>query len=511
MLCSISQRVPQHPVVSAKSGYLFERSLIEAYIAEHGRCPVTGESLQPSDLVDLRSAPPASTTAAGGSLGAASVPAILERLQVEWDQVMMEQFTLRQEVTQLQHELSHALQRYEAACRVIAKLRKDSDNAEAGKKSEAVDQGFQDEEGASAVVVPAAVQVRMDEMEAAERRRRKEQKSSTAPHFHTVGSLAPISQCPVNPTHSGALCVAFKDNATLFASFAAGDHHIVSYSVVDGEKRSAMGVGHTQAIHTLAMAGDEDGLLLSASEDATIRVWKPEAEQLHCTHTLRYAGGVVAMARRTVAGSYALSGSADGSLSLSDIHRGEHVVVTSSSTPYGALTCIEIHPYTTLAAVGTASGAVQLWDLKRMQSDTIIRLPSSVHGRFAAVCSVSLSNDCFSMAVGCRDGTAYVWDLRRLETPLELLTPSSSTQSSVPAAVRYAPSGRLLAVAGADLFLYEAAEISSEKNEPLARASASPNTPAGAVYRDVCWSGDGLQVAGAAMDGAVRVFKCEAS
>lgn len=46
------------PVASAKSGTVFEKRLIEAYIAEHGKDPITGEELTASDLIELKSKGP---------------------------------------------------------------------------------------------------------------------------------------------------------------------------------------------------------------------------------------------------------------------------------------------------------------------------------------------------------------------------------------------------------------------------------------------------------------------
>jgi pre-mRNA-processing factor 19 len=43
--------VPSTPVISKKSGLIYEQRLIEKYIAENGKDPVTGEQLSEDDLV----------------------------------------------------------------------------------------------------------------------------------------------------------------------------------------------------------------------------------------------------------------------------------------------------------------------------------------------------------------------------------------------------------------------------------------------------------------------------
>ena len=50
----MSGETPEHPVVSKKSGHVFEKRLIEKYIADHGKCPLTGDSLSSEDLLDVQ-------------------------------------------------------------------------------------------------------------------------------------------------------------------------------------------------------------------------------------------------------------------------------------------------------------------------------------------------------------------------------------------------------------------------------------------------------------------------
>lgn len=52
--CSISGEPPQDPVVSSKSGHVYERRLILKYINENGTDPITGDKLEEADLVTVK-------------------------------------------------------------------------------------------------------------------------------------------------------------------------------------------------------------------------------------------------------------------------------------------------------------------------------------------------------------------------------------------------------------------------------------------------------------------------
>ena len=81
-------------MVSPISGQVFEKRLIEKYIQENGVDPLNQQPLNAEDLIELKASPlvkpkPPSAT---------SIPAILKTLQDEWDAVMLNTFTLRQQL-----------------------------------------------------------------------------------------------------------------------------------------------------------------------------------------------------------------------------------------------------------------------------------------------------------------------------------------------------------------------------------------------------------------------------
>ena len=51
---SVSNEIPEHPCVSPASGHVFERRLIEKYIAENGTDPITGDVLSEEQLIEVK-------------------------------------------------------------------------------------------------------------------------------------------------------------------------------------------------------------------------------------------------------------------------------------------------------------------------------------------------------------------------------------------------------------------------------------------------------------------------
>lgn len=54
ILCIVSNEVPEHPCVSPSSNCVFERRLIEKYIAENGTDPISGEPVSEEQLIDIK-------------------------------------------------------------------------------------------------------------------------------------------------------------------------------------------------------------------------------------------------------------------------------------------------------------------------------------------------------------------------------------------------------------------------------------------------------------------------
>jgi pre-mRNA-processing factor 19 len=112
MQCSLSGKTPDVPVVS-KYGHIYEKSLLEKWLeANPNVCPITKQTLVLEDLIEVKIArvvPPRPTTAT-------SIPAMLSLFQNEWDALMLETFSLKQQLESVRQELAHTLYQHDAAC-----------------------------------------------------------------------------------------------------------------------------------------------------------------------------------------------------------------------------------------------------------------------------------------------------------------------------------------------------------------------------------------------------------
>lgn len=115
------------PVLSRVSGNVFEKRLLDSYIAEHGKDPINAELATVDDIIDIKSSrvirprPPTAT----------SIPSLLSIFQNEWDSLALETYQIKQQLYQTRQELSTALYQHDAACRVIARITKERDEARA--------------------------------------------------------------------------------------------------------------------------------------------------------------------------------------------------------------------------------------------------------------------------------------------------------------------------------------------------------------------------------------------
>ena len=145
MNCSISGEVANEPVVSPRSGAVFDRKNIVSYITTTGTDPLTDEPLTIEELVSIKT--PVSHIVPPKPPQFSSIPLLLSTFQNEWDALALEVFTLRKQLHKARQELSSALYHQDAAVRVAANAIKERDEAKQALQQLAISIGQEDVDG----------------------------------------------------------------------------------------------------------------------------------------------------------------------------------------------------------------------------------------------------------------------------------------------------------------------------------------------------------------------------
>ncbi|EGR29577.1 nucleotide binding ubiquitin-protein ligase, putative, partial [Ichthyophthirius multifiliis] len=120
--CAFSGEQLTEPMVSKKTGHVFQKRIIQKYVQSTGQCPITQQSLSLDDLIPIKSN---QIIKSKTSQKTSSVPQILQVFQSEWDSLLLENYNLKQNLEQMRQQLSYALYQHDAACRVISRLLKE--------------------------------------------------------------------------------------------------------------------------------------------------------------------------------------------------------------------------------------------------------------------------------------------------------------------------------------------------------------------------------------------------
>eukprot|EP00178_Gracilaria_changii_P019354 TRINITY_DN56153_c0_g1_i1.p1 TRINITY_DN56153_c0_g1~~TRINITY_DN56153_c0_g1_i1.p1 ORF type:complete len:509 (+),score=95.93 TRINITY_DN56153_c0_g1_i1:356-1882(+) len=423
MYCALSGNIPKEPVVSVKSGHLFERALIEKELAVNGnKCPETGEPLFPSDLLPLRSGqfitplPPEKS----------SMPHVLDHVRAEWDRLTLELHTAQKQLHQTRQELATALYRCDASARVIAKLEKQRDEFKADRETSTANgdakQADERTDGAQATEVRSKKQIDEKEKEkesstkdelaseqqiandqketkvvtlpegivsqaqklAKELQETRKSRKSSAPKSSVLSSFAEMEQTAVDGADVELRTVCVNGGKTIVGC-SNGKLHVVEQD---------MKVSHSaEAHHTGISAMCWDEKIFTGGKDGVVKVWD---EEVKCKAIFDGKGSIQEVERHPLK-SVMYCGRADG-FEWRNVEDG--VVIGSAKVENE---CGAIHPDGLLLATGGRKG-MQMWDFSSLERVAV--LPAN------DVKQVAMSEKGYYMVSVGADG-AHVWDLRK--------------------------------------------------------------------------------------------------
>ncbi|KAL4816872.1 WD40-repeat-containing domain protein [Aspergillus spinulosporus] len=445
MLCAISGEAPQEPVVSPKSGSVFEKRLVEAYIAENGKDPVNGEELSTEDLIEVktqrvvRPRPPTLT----------SIPSLLSVFQEEWDALALETYTLRQTLAQTRQELSAALYQHDAAVRVIARLTKERDEARdalskvtVGARSSGTSADAMQVDSAG---LPDEVLARVENTQASLSKTRRKR---PVPEGWATGEAISAYK----PTESTD---AFYPGGKALSVNASGDSILVE--TAEGTV-GVFSLSQKQIIHTLQTNGRVTNVLWAgekavvASSTGSVKVFESGKEIANFNS---HAGAATGLALHAT-GDIVASVGEDKSYVLYDLTTNGVILQNFSNA---SLLSVQFHPDGHLLAAGGVDGQIKIYDIKTGALAATYDLSGAVKRVFFS------ENGTYLAAVTENSTMVSIWDLRSSKE-IKVLETGSQVES-----IHWDYTGQFLLTGGpSGLTVQQYSKASKAWTEPLRSA-----------------------------------------
>ncbi|GAA5889605.1 hypothetical protein JCM5296_002409 [Sporobolomyces johnsonii] len=521
LFCSISGQQPLHPVISNKSGHVYEKDLVLKYLRDNdGKDPITGEQLAEDDLIDLKTAPSA-PTAPPRAPTFTSVPSLLHTLQQEWDATMLECLELRRQGAELRQELSHALYKEDAAMRVLARVTRERDEArealasvkatlgpafstgatEGGEaQMEGVEQA-QEEAG-----LPADARQRVEETNAALSATRKKRKP--APDAATPAEIKTYTQTTTVPSMHGTKppgvsALTLAKDATIIVTGGL-DKNVQLYDRTTSKILATL-KGHTKKVTSVVASPSltEEGLpsfVVSSSLDKSVRVWTPNGNKtVYGASANLSLGGEVHQLSLHPSGSLVASAQADGTWSIHDLTpaSGKPSTILTGTLPEDAPagtsnTAIAFHPDGVIFGVGSSDSKIRVFET--LTGKCVATFDGHASEPSAAdVLSLAFSENGYTLASAAKGShEVKIWDLRKLSNAANIALDADAAAN----ALRFDYSAQALAVVGTDARVYQ-----NKTWELLVTSDEN-----GAELTGVEWSRDGKELVVAGIDRTVRVL-----
>ncbi|KAK3068879.1 hypothetical protein LTR53_013220 [Teratosphaeriaceae sp. CCFEE 6253] len=472
-LCAISGEAPEHPVASRKSGNVFERRLIEAYISENGTDPVNGEELSADDLIDLKQSrlvkprPPTLT----------SIPALLSTFQNEWDALILESFQLKQQLAETRQELSTALYYNDSAQRVIARLQKERDEARDALSRVSVTaatNGASHTNGDAMQVdgqdlpdeVLAKIEGTQEKLMATRRKRPVPEDWATGDEIATYDVKA-----TADSQFTGAKSLAVDETGDFFLC-GDSDGAVGIYDLKQGAFTTRSNLAAGAILHG-AWAKDRP---VVATASGTVVVTQEGTVQAKFQ---QHAGAATAVAVHPSDDLLASAG-IDKSYVLYDLQHGK--VLTQVFCEH-ELTTMTFHPDGHLLAAGTSSGSTLLYDVKTSQLAHTFSASAA-----APINSLSFSENGTWLAASTSGQSAVtIYDLRKLNVLKTLDVGTAVT------CVSWDYTGQFLAACGpGGVVVSQYSKSAKAWSEPFRKALSAVDLKWGASAKSlVALTGDG--------------------
>lgn len=449
--------------MSRKSGHVFERRLLAKHLESTSSCPVTGEPMTLDDVIEVQTpkhaAPrPMSATSVSGTIGV---------LQREWDALLLGTSELKRSLHRTRSQLSQLLYQYDGACRVIARLKRERDEAQAKLRdaqraaATSVVGGAVPAAAAAAAAAAGTSSSSSSSSSSAAAAGAEEEKSAEASACITAMAAASEALHAARVKHKVPKTVA--DPETVRAAIAAKPTTVQSLHRADRPRITSMALhptrpdlvltggadrtailfdraasaiaatleGHSKPVTSVAfLPADPDRVVLTTAAETAkpVCVWTPSlgaAEAVEgagipsafeAAHWAPHGAASVVSLSAHPKLPLVLTAGADGRWVVSDLDAsgGPAAAFAHMAAP-GAPAALSVARFHVdgimLGSARNDSGVVTLWDVRQSKPALTVDVGC------AGIASMDFSENGYHMAAGSTDGGIILADLRGKSEP----------------------------------------------------------------------------------------------
>ncbi|GAA0169792.1 RNA processing factor [Lithospermum erythrorhizon] len=389
----------------------------------------------------------------------------------QWDGLLLSNFGLEKQLQRTRKELNYVLDQYEAAFRVVARLKKERDEArallaQAGRQiptsaaTEAtvaaaalsiVKTAAEDQDTGSGKRIHPGISTNIitefTDCEAAlSQQRIKRQIPPTLAPIEALERYTQLNSYPLHKTNkSGILALDIHHDKDLIATGGA-DANVVVFDRPSGEILRILS-GHLQRVTSAKFV---TGGMVTSSADKTVRIWQgSENGSYDCRKILRDHTAEVQAVTVHATNNYFVTASLDNTWCFYELASGLCLTQVADTLGSEGFTSAAFHPDGLILGTGTSGSVVKIWDVKSLTN--VARLD----GHVGPVTAVSFSENGYFLAAAAQDGVA-LWDLRKFRKLRNL-----PYDENIPTqAVEFDHSGSYLAMGGSDIRVYQIAKMS---------------------------------------------------
>lgn len=357
---------------------------------------------------------------------------------------MLETYQLKQEYNRVRQELSNSLYQYDAACRVIARLMKERDEARqalvnvqlqagtAAQPTEETAMEVDEAAGAAEGLAQKYMEVMMEK--AAEyvlyfspftrsnritanpriqtlhrlsktRKKRKPDPTTATPEQVSAYKQLSTMSLPTKATSMDLdarkdLVVAGHQNGAITVS-----------SVQSGKVGVTLSKSHSKKVTKVAFNPQTSNRFFSGGQVGVVKCWEYDYDSgsADCKFEVKAHDAEVSAISVSPTGRFTVSSGLDSTWSFLDVDAGKIVMKYTGEEDKKSYSTASFHPDGLIFAAGTSNGSIRIFDFKSQSP------AATFEGHAGAVTGIAFSENGYHLAtVSAGAKVVKLWDLRKL-------------------------------------------------------------------------------------------------